>query len=117
VGILVDDRGVKQPMSSIRLAAHLRERERASPRLLVRALDAADSISALPDQKIGDRSLSAVSIKTRAGTFIVLFDRTTHLPAAIRTRDADNAYGDSNYDMILSDCKHVAVAKQAQTLA
>src|SRR5262249_7358343 len=46
-GILVDDKGAQQPMSSIRLAAHWRERERASPRLLVRALDAADSISAL----------------------------------------------------------------------
>jgi hypothetical protein len=104
-------------MSSIRLAAHWRERERASPRLLVRALDAADSISALPDQKIGDRSLPAVSIKTGAGTFIVLFDRTTHLPAAIRTRDADNVYGDSNYDMILSDWKDVAGAKRAHTLS
>src|SRR6516164_3131584 len=116
-GILVDDKGAQQPMSSIRLAAHLRERERASPRLLVRALDAADSILALPDQKIGDRSLPAVSIKTGAGTFIVLFDRTTHLPAAIRTRDADNVYGDSNYDMILSDWKDVAGAKRAHTLS
>src|SRR5215813_10653822 len=116
-GILIDDKGAQQPMSGIRLAAHLRERERASPRLLVRALDAPDSISALPDQKIGDRSLPAVSIKTRAGTFIVLFDRTTHLPAAIRTRDADNVYGDSNYDMILSDWKDVAGAKRAHTLS
>src|SRR5215475_2405389 len=116
-GILIDDQGAQQPMSSIRLAAHWRERERASPRLLVRALDAPDSISALPDQKIGDRSLPAVSIKTRAGTFIVLFDRTTHLPAAIRTRDADNVYGDSNYDMILSDWKDVAGANRAHTLS
>src|SRR5262249_57515210 len=81
--------------------------ERASPRLLVRALDAPDSISALPDQKIGDRSLPAVSIKSRAGTFTVLFDRTTHLPAIIRTRDADSVYGDSNYDLVLSDWKDV----------
>jgi len=116
-GILVDDKGAQQPMSSIRLAAHWRERERASPRLLVRALDAPDSISALPDQKIGDRSLPAVSIKTRAGTFIVLFDRTTHLPAVIRTRDADNVYGDSNYDMILSDWKDVGGTKRAHTLS
>src|SRR5262249_23174942 len=92
-GVLIDDKGAQQPMSGIRLAAHWRERERASPRLLVRALEAPDSISALPDQNIGDRSLPAVSIKTRAaGTFTVLFDRTTHLPAAIRTRDADNVY-------------------------
>jgi len=69
-GVLIDDKGAKRPMSGIRLAAHWRERERASPRLLVRALDAPDSISALPDQKTGDRSLPAVSIKTRAGTFL-----------------------------------------------
>src|SRR6516162_2496742 len=36
-GAVVDDKGT-QPMSGIRLAALLRERERASPRLLVRAL-------------------------------------------------------------------------------
>src|SRR5215831_20589679 len=41
-GVLIDDKGVQQPMSSIRLAAHLRERERASPRLLVRAFDTPD---------------------------------------------------------------------------
>src|SRR3989454_710722 len=116
-GVLIDDKGAQRPMSGIRLAAHWRERERASPRLLVRALDAPDSISALPDQKIGDRSLPAVSIKTRAGTFTVLFDRTTHLPAAIRTRDADNVYGDSNYDMILSDWKDVGGTKRAHTLS
>ena len=116
-GVLIDDKGVQQPMSGIRLAAHLRERERASPRLLVRALEAPESISALPDQTIGDRSLPAVSIKTRAGTFSVLFDRTTHLPAAVRTRDDDFVYGDSNYDLILSDWKDVGGTKRAHTLS
>jgi glyoxylase-like metal-dependent hydrolase (beta-lactamase superfamily II) len=116
-GVLIDDKGVQQPMSGIRLAAHLRERERASPRLLVRALEAPESISALPDQTIGDRSLPAVSIKTSAGTFSVLFDRTTHLPAAVRTRDVDNVYGDSNYDLILSDWKDVGGTKRAHTLS
>jgi glyoxylase-like metal-dependent hydrolase (beta-lactamase superfamily II) len=116
-GVVIDDKGAQQPMSGIRLAAHLRERERASPRLLVRALEAPQNISALPDQQIGDRTLPAVSIKSGANTFIVLFDRTTHLPAAIRTRDADNVYGDSNYDMILSDWKDVAGTKRAHTLS
>ncbi len=116
-GVVIDGKGAQQPMSGIRLAAHLRERERASPRLLLRALDAPDSITALGDQKIGDRSLPAVSIKSRAGTFTVLFDRTTHLPAAVRTRDADNVYGDSNYDLILSDWKAVGGAKRAHTLS
>ena len=76
-GVVIDDKGVQTPMSGIRLAAHLRERERASPRLLVRALEDPQSIAALPDQQIGERSLPAVSIKTRAGTFTVLFDRAT----------------------------------------
>src|SRR5215831_15793139 len=116
-GILIDDQGAQQPMSGIRLAAHLRERERASPRLLVRALEAPQNISALPDQQIGDRTLPAVSIKSGANTFIVLFDRTTHMPAAVRTRDADNVYGDSDYDMILSDWKDVAGTKRAHTLS
>jgi glyoxylase-like metal-dependent hydrolase (beta-lactamase superfamily II) len=117
-GAVIDDKGAQQPMSGIRLAAHWRERERASPRMLVRALEAPDSIAALGDQKVGDRSLPAVSIKTRAGTFTVLFDRTTHLPAIIRTRDADSVYGDSNYDLVLSDWKDVGGgAKRAHTLS
>ena len=36
-------------------------------------------------------------------TFIIPFDRKTHLPAAIRTGD-DNC-GDSNYDLVLADWK------------
>jgi hypothetical protein len=81
-GVVIDDKGTQQPMSSIRLAAHLRERERASPRLLVRALENPLSISELPDQRIGQDTLPAVSIKSGGNTFIVLFDRTSHLPAS-----------------------------------
>jgi glyoxylase-like metal-dependent hydrolase (beta-lactamase superfamily II) len=116
-GVAIDDKGVQQPMSGIRLAALLRERERGSPRLLVRALEAPQSISAMPDQKLGERTLPAVSIKGATATFIVLFDRITHLPAAVRTRDADNVYGDSDYDMILSDWKSVGATKRAHTLS
>ena len=103
---------------AVRLAAHLRERERASPRLLARALEDPQSIAALPDQQVGQLSLPAVAIKTRVGTFTVLFDRTTNLPAVVRTRDDDNVYGDSNYDLILSDWKDVGGgAKRAHTLS
>ena len=66
-GVVIDGKGAQQPMSGIRLATHLRERERASPRLLMRALNAPESITALGDQTVGGRSLPAVSIKTRAG--------------------------------------------------
>src|SRR5262249_16817535 len=92
-GVAIDDKGVQTQMSSIRLAALLRERERASPRLLVRALENPQSITALPDQMAGDASLPAISIKGESGIFTVLFDRTTHLPAIVRTRDVDNVYG------------------------
>ena len=73
-------------------------------RLLLRRAGAIrQSIAAMPDQKLGDRSLPAVVDQgRRQHNFIVLFDRTTKLPAAVRTRDDDNISGDSNYDMILS---------------
>ena len=116
-GVLIDEKGAQQPMSGIRLAALLRERDRASPRLLVRALNEPNTISALPDQKLGDRSLPAVSIKRGANTFIVLFDPATHLPAAVRSRDADNVYGDSNYDLVLSDWREAGGIKRPHTLS
>jgi glyoxylase-like metal-dependent hydrolase (beta-lactamase superfamily II) len=116
-GVLIDEKGTQQPMSGIRLAALLRERDRASPRLLLRALNEPASISALPDQKLGDRSLPAVSIKRGANTFIVLFDPATHLPAVVRTRDQDNVYGDSNYDLVLSDWKDTGGLKRPHTLS
>ena len=72
----------------------------------------------MPDQKLGDRSLPAVSIKSGNNTFIVLFDPTTKLPAAMRTRDDDYVYGNSNYDMVLRDWKDVpAACKRAHTLS
>jgi glyoxylase-like metal-dependent hydrolase (beta-lactamase superfamily II) len=116
-GVVIDGRGAQKPMSGIRLASILRERDRASPRLLIRALQDPQNISALPDQQAGERSLPAVSIKSDNRTFIVLFDPATKLPAVIRTRDADSVYGDSNYDLILSDWKDVGAIKRAHTLS
>jgi glyoxylase-like metal-dependent hydrolase (beta-lactamase superfamily II) len=85
--------------------------------MLVRALENPASISPLPDQKSGDRTLPAVSIKANSGTFIVLFDRSTHLPAVVRTRDVDSVYGDSDYDLVLSDWRDVGGSKRAHTLS
>ena len=117
-GVAIDEKGEQKPMSGVRLISIQRERDRASPRLLVRALENPQSIAAMPDQKLGDRSLPAVSIKNGINTFVVLFDPATKLPAAIRTRDADSVYGDSNYDMIPSDWKDVAGGgKRAHTLS
>src|SRR6266700_2438040 len=116
-GVAVDDKGAQTPMSGIRLAALLRERERASPRLLARALQNPNSISPLPEQTAGGQLYPAVSIKATNGTFIVLFDRVTNLPAVVRNREIDNVYGDSNYDLVLSDWKAVGGIKRAHTLS
>jgi glyoxylase-like metal-dependent hydrolase (beta-lactamase superfamily II) len=116
-GATINEKGEQAPMSGIRLAAIQRELGRGSPLLLLRALDAPQTIAALPDQQAGDKSLPAVSIKAGNTAYTVLFDRATKLPAVVRTRDADNVYGDSNYDMILSDWKDVGGFKRAHTLS
>jgi hypothetical protein len=119
----------KQAMSGIRVAAHLRELERSSPILLLKAIDAPQRLSALPDQLLGGgafqggfggvfpaRSLPAVAFADGATTFTILFDRTTHLPAAIRTLDDDAILGDSNYDLIFSDWRPISGVQVARSL-
>src|ERR1700674_3954881 len=116
IGFVTDEKG-SQPMSGIREAAQLRELERVSPRLLVKALNDPKSIDTAGTQKLGAQSLPAVSFADGGTTFIILFDRKTHLPAAIRTRDDDNIHGDSNYDAVLTDWKAVNGAQIAQSLS
>jgi glyoxylase-like metal-dependent hydrolase (beta-lactamase superfamily II) len=119
----------QQAMSGIRLAAHLRELERSSPVLLLKALDAPQQLTALPDQRLGGGAfdggfggifpavfLPAVAFADGGTTFTILFDRTTHLPAAIRTLDDDALLGDSNYDLILSDWQPAGGVKIARSL-
>ena len=50
-GVATDEKGEQKPMSGVRLISIQRERDRASPRLLVRALENPQSIAAMPDQK------------------------------------------------------------------
>jgi hypothetical protein len=116
IGYVTDEKG-SQPMSGIREAAQLRELERASPWLLVKALNDPKSVDAAGTQKLGAQSLPAVSFADGGTTFIILFDRKTHLPAAIRTRDDDNIHGDSNYDLVLADWKAVNGAQIAESLS
>ena len=116
IGALTTDKGTT-PMSAVRVATHQRELERASPTLLLKALDAPQSVAAIEDQKLGEASLPAVAFTDRGNRYIILFDRTTHLPAAVRTRDDDNIHGDSNCDMILSDWRPVGAAKVAHALS
>jgi hypothetical protein len=106
-GIVVQGNETR-PMSGIRLATHQREYGRGSPLLLLKALTAPQNVTALPDQKLGDRTLPAVSFKDGVTTYVILFDHATHLPAAVRTRDDDHLFGDSDYEVILADWKAVA---------
>jgi glyoxylase-like metal-dependent hydrolase (beta-lactamase superfamily II) len=114
-GAAVDDKGEAKAMSGIRLAANIREGGRGSPKLLLSALDAPQNVSAIADQKLGNQTYPAVVLASGPTKYIILFDRTTKLPVAVRTRDEDNIWGDSDYDMILSDWKTVAGMKFAQT--
>jgi glyoxylase-like metal-dependent hydrolase (beta-lactamase superfamily II) len=114
-GAVIDDKGEAKPMSGIRMAANIREGGRASPKLLLTALDSPQSLSAIEDQKLDSQTLPAVVFTQGPTKFIILFDRTTKLPVAVRTRDEDNIWGDSNYDMVLNDWTTVSGAKIAQT--
>jgi glyoxylase-like metal-dependent hydrolase (beta-lactamase superfamily II) len=115
-GFVTDNNG-SQPMSGVRIAAQLRELERASPRLLLKAMDEPNNVRALEPQQLGKQLLPAVSLTDAGTTFVILFDRATHLPAAIRTRDDDNINGDSNYDLVLGGWSSVGGAKLAKSLS
>jgi glyoxylase-like metal-dependent hydrolase (beta-lactamase superfamily II) len=115
-GFVTDAKG-SQPMSRIRVAAQLRELKRAAPRLLLDAMDDPSNVRAAEPQRLGQQSLPAVSFTDQGTNFTILFDAGTHLPAAIRTRDDDNIYGDSNYDLVLGDWKAVGGAKLAHSLS
>src|SRR5262245_9489403 len=106
-----------QPMSSIRVAAHLRELERASPRLLLKAMDGPANVRGLAPQQLGNKYFPAVSMVDGGTTFLILFDPTTKWPAAIRTRDDDNIAGDSNYDLVLDGWTAVGGARVARSLS
>jgi glyoxylase-like metal-dependent hydrolase (beta-lactamase superfamily II) len=116
LGAVTDEKG-SQPMSRIRVAALLRELKRASPRLLIDAMDDPSNVRAVEPGRLGQQSLPAVSFADQGTSFTILFDRETHLPAAIRTRDDDNIHGDSNYDLVLADWKAVGGVKLAQSLS
>lgn len=117
LGYVIDDKGASKPMSGIRVAATLRELERASPTLLLKALDANSGLRAAGNQKLGGKTLRAVSFNDGGTNFTVLIDPQSKLPAAIRTRDDDNISGDSIYDLIPSDWKTVGGVKIAHTLS
>jgi glyoxylase-like metal-dependent hydrolase (beta-lactamase superfamily II) len=93
-------------MSASRVIANRRELHRMSPRLLLEMQNHPDRLSPLPDETIDGKTLSAISYKADDAEWIVLFGGDG-FPARIRTVDADGVWGDSNYDMILSDWRDV----------
>jgi hypothetical protein len=99
-------------MSASRVIANRRELHRLSPRLLLEMQAHPERLAALPDETIAGRTLSVVSYKADDADWIVLFGEDG-LPARIRTADADGVWGDSNYDMILSDWREVGGVKFA----
>jgi glyoxylase-like metal-dependent hydrolase (beta-lactamase superfamily II) len=111
-GAVIDDKG-ERPMSSWRLAFELRERERASPVLLLKALNAPQRLAAMPDQKLAGTILPAISFADGAQTFTILFDPKTHLPAAIRSFEDDDIHGDGAFDLLLGDWQQTAGARIA----
>ena len=58
-------------------------------------------------QTCGGKSYPAVQYQDDNGTFLVMFDPVTNLPAVVRTRDFDAEMGDANYDAIYSDWRSV----------
>ena len=115
-GVVTDAQGTR-PMSGVRLAMHQREYGRGSPFLLLRALDAPQNVTGMPDQQLGDQSHPAVAFTQGPTRYIVLFDRASKLPVAVRTRDDDHLYGDSDYDAVLADWKKVGGAQLAHSLS
>ena len=103
----------RHAMSGVRLAALQRELQRTSPRLLLEMLSSPAKVTrvdaATPDGK------RAPAVRYQAGdvAFTVLFDDETGLPARVRTVDADGIYGDSNYDLVLTDWRDVGGVKIA----
>jgi glyoxylase-like metal-dependent hydrolase (beta-lactamase superfamily II) len=116
MGAQTDEKG-STGMSGIRLATLLRELTRASPTLLLTAVEDPKSASAMGPQKMGKASMPAVGITAGGTKFTVMFDSKTHLPAVIRTRDDDNVFGDSDYDLVLGDWKAIGNAKVAHSLS
>src|SRR5260370_10827854 len=90
-------------MSGLRLAAAQRELLRTSPVLLLEMSKNPDRVAATRDVTLGGASYPAMTYRAVNQTFTVMFDRTTGLPARVRTLDYDNIWGDVTYDLVLAD--------------
>jgi glyoxylase-like metal-dependent hydrolase (beta-lactamase superfamily II) len=105
----------RHAMSGVRLAAALREIARTSPRIVFDMKSDPSKISAGGELVISGQGVPALRYQTGGATLLVAFDPATGLPSRIRSQDADTIYGDSNYDLVLSDWRDVGGIKVAHT--
>ena len=96
-------------MSGLRARALLREVERNG--IVFFMNDRLGRVSDYPSQTVRGKTYPAVQYRGDNGTFIVMFDPQTKLPAIVRTRDFDQYEGDSNFDATYSDWRDVNRAK------
>ena len=102
-------------MSGRRLTATLRELDR--PLIILEMKRHPDRVTAIDDQKITGKTYPAAQYRDDYGSYIVIFDPTTNLPARVRTLDWDALEGDSVYDAEYSDWRDVSGAKIAFSAA
>jgi len=102
-------------MSGRRLTATLRELER--PFIVLEMKRHPDRVSSIDDQKVGGKTYPASQYRDDYGSYIVIFDPATNLPARVRTLDWDALEGDSTYDAEYSDWRDVSGAKIAFSTA
>lgn len=117
LGFVVNDKGVAQPMSRIRIATALRELQRIDPTLLLRMLEAKKGVRPLANELLGKAPMLALGYTDGPSNFTVLIDPKTKLPAAVRTRDDDSIAGDSTYDVVFDDWKPVGGVKIPHALS
>jgi glyoxylase-like metal-dependent hydrolase (beta-lactamase superfamily II) len=98
-------------MSGRRLTATLRELER--PFIVLEMKKHPDRVGPTGDQTVAGKTYPAVQYRDDYGTFVVLFDPATKLPALARTMDWDALEGDSSYDAEYADWRDVSGAKVA----
>jgi len=102
-------------MSGRRLTATLRELDR--PFVILEMKRYPDRVTAIDDQKITGKTYPAVQYRDDYGSYVVIFDPATNLPARVRTLDWDALEGDSVYDAEYSDWRDVSGVKIAFSTA
>jgi glyoxylase-like metal-dependent hydrolase (beta-lactamase superfamily II) len=107
----IKDTPPRHTMSGRRLTATLRELER--PIVVMEMKLHPDRVTAIADQKVAGKNYGAVQYRGEYGTFIVMFDPASNLPARVRTLDWDEMEGDSVFDAEYSDWRDVGGAKVA----